>query len=260
MQPDGQGSPGVRERINRSLTPGCLTTLIVLILVLGSGLSWLWYTDWHAGKVNSERRQKAVSSILRQARDAADDTARSLNASRTSDVDRLTGVIWKHTGAPLITYDTSRREFTARLSQQVPYETVQIIPGGGSDAVTRCFDFTYSRPHGQAWTPRVTVRDDDVCRPATDIGYLARVAKARVERIDAQELTRTGVQRALDPTGTLHTFTVKSVVGGDGTVAISIRITSHEGRAGQCYRITRPAPGSGEVHPSSVIAAPAFSC
>ncbi|MFD8394918.1 hypothetical protein ACFV2N_38455, partial [Streptomyces sp. NPDC059680] len=246
-------------RKNRTNTTGCLAILIGLVLILASGLSWLCYSDWHAGKVNSERRQRAVSSILQQAGNAADSTARSLNASHSSDVDRLTGVIWRRTGAPLITCDTSRREFTARLSKQVGYETVGVIPGGGGNAVSRCLDFTYSRPHAQTWMPKVTVRDDDVCRPATDIGYLSRLAGTRIEGIDVRELTRTGVQRALDPAGTLRTFTVKGVARRDGTVSVSVLISSHDGTASQCYRITRSVPGSDAVHPS-VVTAPASSC
>jgi hypothetical protein len=134
------------------MTAGCLTVLILLVVVLATGLSWLWYSNWHVGKVVSERRHRAVSSILQQARNVADDTARSLDASRTGDLDELTGVIWKHTGSPLITYDASRRAFTARLSKQVMYETSGDLLGGGSDAVSRCLDFTYSHPHGHAPT------------------------------------------------------------------------------------------------------------
>ncbi len=249
----------VMERINRSMTTGCLTMLIALVLVLAAGLSWLGYADWHAGKVNGERRQEAVSSILRQGRDAADDTARSLDASRTSDVDELTGVIWEHTGSPLIAYDASRDAFTARLPKRVVYETVGVLPGGGSDAVSRCLDFTYSRPHGHAWTPRVTARDGDACRPATEVGSLSRLAGKRIEGIGVRQLTRAGVQQALDPTGTLRTFTVRSVVREDGTAAVSVLISSHDGTVGQCYRITRSVPGSGEAHPS-VTVTPASSC
>jgi hypothetical protein len=247
------------ERIDRATTTGCLTVLIVLTLVLTAGLSWLWYSDRHAGKVNGERRQEAVSSILRQVRDAADDTARSLDASRTSDVDELTGVTGEHTGSPLITYDTSRRRFTARLSKQVMYETVGSVLGGGSDAVSRCLDITYSRPYGRAWTPKVTVRDDEVCGPATDVGHLSRLAGTRIEGTGVRELTRAGVRKALDPTGTLRTFTVRSVARGDGTVAVSVLISSHDGTAEQCYDFTRPVPGPGEARPS-VTAVPTSSC
>ncbi|MFE7114394.1 hypothetical protein ACFU99_03095 [Streptomyces sp. NPDC057654] len=66
-----------------------------------------------------------MSSILQQARNTAADTARSLDASRrSSDVDELTNVIWQHTASPVITYDSSRREFTARLPKQMMYEAL----------------------------------------------------------------------------------------------------------------------------------------
>ncbi|MEV0281795.1 hypothetical protein AB0I22_36170 [Streptomyces sp. NPDC050610] len=248
------------ERINRSMTTGCLIMLIVLVLVLATGLSWLWYSDWHAGKVNRERRDRAVSSVLQQARDAADDAARSLDASHTSDVDKLTSVIWQHTASPVITYDASRREFTARLPKQMMYKSVGILPGSNSDVVNRCFDFTYSHPYGQTWTHKVTVRDDDVCRPAADIGYRSRLAKKRIERIDAQSLTRTGLQKALDPTGTFRSFAVKDVARRSGTVVVSVLITSLDATANQCYRITRPAPDSVEADLPPATATPVNSC
>ncbi len=260
VQSDRQGGSVVMERINRSMTTGCLTILIVLIVVLATSLSCLWYSDWHAGKVNRERRDRAVSSVLQEARDAADATVRSLDASHASDVDELTGVIWKHTASPVITYDTSRREFTARLPKQMMYKKVSVLLGGDSDVVNRCFDFTYSRPYGQTWTHKVTVRDDDVCRPAADIGYRSRLAKQRIERIDAQSLTRTGLQKALDPTGTLRTFAVKDVARRDGTVVVSVLITSLDATANQCYRITRAAPDTVEAGLPPATATPVNSC
>ena len=87
-----------------------------------------------------------MASILRQARDAAGSTARSLDESHSGAVDKLTDVIWKRAGAPLITYDASRPAFTGRLSQQVAYETVRVVPGGGSDTVSRCYRITRSAP------------------------------------------------------------------------------------------------------------------
>ncbi|MGW7409906.1 hypothetical protein ACWGI9_40475 [Streptomyces sp. NPDC054833] len=259
MQPDGQERSVVVERVDRVMTTGCLTMLVLLVVVLATGLSWLWYFEWHTGKVDSERRNRAVSSILRQARNAADDTARSLDASRSGDLDELTGVIWKHTGSPLITYDASRRAFTAWLSKQVMYETSGSLLGGGSDAVSRCLGFTYSHPHGHAWTSKVTVRKDDVCRAATDIGLLSRLAGTRIEGMDPKDLTRTGVQKALDPTGTLRSFTVKGVTRGDGRVTVAVLLSSNDGTVGQCYRITRPATVSGTGQPP-VTSAPAPSC
>ncbi|MEU6914311.1 hypothetical protein [Streptomyces olindensis] len=99
------------------MTTGCLTILIALITVLGVPVSWLWYRHWHDGNVNSERRDKAFASILKQARATADDTTRALDTSGATDTDALIGVIWRHTEAPVITYDTSRREFTATAAR-----------------------------------------------------------------------------------------------------------------------------------------------
>ncbi|OUC95149.1 hypothetical protein CA983_33955 [Streptomyces swartbergensis] len=90
----------VTGRANRLVTTGCLTILIALITVLGVLVSWLWYRHWHDGNVNSERRDRAFASILKQARATADDTAPALGTSGTTDTDALIGVIWRHTEAP----------------------------------------------------------------------------------------------------------------------------------------------------------------
>ncbi|MFH8986062.1 hypothetical protein [Streptomyces varsoviensis] len=259
VRPDSQDGSTLMGRVDRCMTTGCVTVLTVLAVVLAIGLSCLWYTDWHAGKVNRERRDSAESSIIRQTREAADATVRSLDASHAEDVDKLTMVIGKHTAAPLVAYDASRREFTARLPQRLVYETAGVL-GGGSDMVNRCFDITYSRPYGQAWTSKVTERSDGVCGPASEIGYLARRAKTRIEGVDARSLNRTGVRKALDPTGTLRTFAVKDVTRGDGAVVVSLLISSRDAAAGQCYRITRPAPDADGDHRASATASPAAAC
>ncbi|MFF4911328.1 hypothetical protein ACFY2T_41420 [Streptomyces sp. NPDC001260] len=237
------------ERLNRSMTAGCLTTLILLIIIGISGLSWLWYANWHAGKVNSERRHQAASAILQQARTTAVTTAHALNAGPTRDTGKLTEEIWRHTGSPLITYDATHQTFRARLSKQVAFETVRVLPGGGSDAVNRCLDFTYSRTDDHMWTPKVFVQKNDVCRPATDIGYLSRLASTRIQAMDERELSRTAVQKSLDPTGQLRTFTVKSVSRAASRATVTILITSHDRTTDQCYRITRPTTASSGIHP-----------
>lgn len=117
----------------------------------------------------------------------------------------------------------------------------------------------YSHPHGHAWTSKVTVRKDDVCRAATDIGLLSRPAGTRIEGMDPKDLTRTGVQKALDPTGTLRSFTVKGVTRGDGRVTVAVLLSGNDGTVGQCYRITRPATVFGTGQPP-VTSAPAPSC
>ncbi|GAA2881651.1 hypothetical protein [Streptomyces mexicanus] len=259
MPHEEHGGPVAGRRSTRFLTTGCLTALVVLIVVLTAGLSWLWYADRHAGTVNGERRQRAVSSVLRQARADAEATARSLDASGDGDVDRLTGVIARHTASPLITYDTSRHTFTALLARQAVYERLGVVPGGGSDMVSRCLEVTYSRPDGRGWTPKVTVRDDDVCRPATEIGHMARLAGTRIAGLAGHELTRGAVQKALDPTGALRTYSVTSVTRTKDTAVVLVRISSRDRTAGQCYRVTRPVTGPAADRPS-VTAAAASSC
>jgi hypothetical protein len=183
-------------------TTGCLTILIALITVLGVLVSWLWYRHWHDGNGNSERRDRAFASILKQAHARAGDTDRALETSGITDVDALTGVIWRHTEAPVIAYDASRHEFTAMAASSAHYDAKAILPGGGSGQVTRCFVFTFTHRPGQAWTSRVSERDDDVCRAGTAIGGLVRLAQTRISSMYAEDLTRAGVQKALDPTGT----------------------------------------------------------
>jgi hypothetical protein len=237
---------------------GCLTILIALITVLGVLVSWLWYRHWHDGNVNSERRDGAFASILKQAHARAGDTDRALETSGITDADALTGVIWRHTEAPVIAYDASRREFTATAASSAHYDAKAILPGGGSGQVTRCFVFTFTHRPGQAWTSRVSERDDGVCRPGTAIGGLVRLAQTRISSMYAEDLTRAGVQKALDPTGRLRSYDVKSAVRRADTVTVSILLSSPDTTVGQCYRFTRHVPGGDGL--GSATAVPASSC
>lgn len=248
----------VTGRANRLVTTGCLTILIALIIVLGVVVSWLWYRHWHDGNVNSERREQALASILKQARAEADDTARALDTSGTADADALTGVIWRQSQAPVITYDASRREFTATAAGSVVYDEVSIMPGGGPVRVTRCLVSTYAHHPGRTWTSRVTERDDDACLPGTEIDGQVRLARTRISLMHAEDLTRTGVQKALDPNGRLRFYDVRSAVRKGDTVTVSILVSSPGTTAGQCYRFTRPV--AGDVGQSSTTAIPASSC
>ncbi|MCT9138458.1 hypothetical protein [Streptomyces violarus] len=246
------------RRASRLVTTGCLTILIALIIVLGVVVSWLWYRHWHDGKVNSERSEKAFALIRKQARATADDTARALGTSGTNDADALTGVIWQHSRAPVIAYDASRREFTATAASSARYDHAVVLPGGGPVQVTRCFVFTYTHHPSQAWTSRVSERDDDVCRPGTVIGGLVRLARTRISGMYAEDLTRAGVQKALDPTGRLRFYDVKSAVRRADTVTVSILLSSPDTTVGQCYRFTRPVPGDDGL--GSATAVPTSSC
>ncbi|WP_432198838.1 hypothetical protein [Streptomyces sp. bgisy027] len=239
------------------MTTGCLTPLIALTVVLGVLVSWLWYRHWHDGNVNSERREKAFALIGKQARDTADETARALDTSGTTDADALTGVIGQHSEAPVITYDASRREFTATAARSIQYDEEVILPGGGPVRVTRCFVFTYTHRPGQAWTSRVAERDDDVCRPSTQIASRVRLALTRISSMYAGDLTRAGVQDALDPTGR-RSFDVKNVVREGDAVTVSVLVASSKAAVDQCYRFTRTVPG--DDGQGSATAVSASSC
>lgn len=239
------------------MTTGCLTILIALAVALGIVVSWLWYRHWHDGNVNREREQKALASIWEQARATADDTAHALNTSDSMDADALTGVIWTRSEAPVITYDASRHEFTATAARSVPYDEEVMLPGGGPVEVTWCLVLTFTHRPGQAWASRVSERDDDVCRPSTEIGGRVRLALTRISGMYAEDLTRTGVQDALAPTGR-RSFDVKNVVREGDTVTVSVLVSSSETAVDQCYRFTRPVPGDdGRGHATAV---PASSC
>ncbi|MFH9061671.1 hypothetical protein ACH4GM_10720 [Streptomyces coeruleorubidus] len=258
MGPDTTGGAVVTGRANRLVTTGCLTILIALIIVLGVPVSWLWYRHWHDGNVNKEREEKAVALVRERARATADETARALGTSGATDTDALIGVIWRHTEAPVITYEASRREFTATAASSAHHDAKAILPGGGSGQVTRCFVVTYTHHPGQAWTSRVSERDDDVCRPGTEIGGLVRLAQTRISSMYAEDLTRAGVQKALDPTGRLRSYDVKSAVRRADTVTVSILLSSPDTTVGQCYRFTRPVHNDDGL--GTATAVPTSSC
>jgi hypothetical protein len=217
----------------------------------------LWYRNWHDGNANSERRDRALASIREQARAAADETARALGTSGATDTDTLISVIWRHTQAPVITYEASRREFTATAETSAQYDHEVVLPGSGPVEVTRCYIITYTHHPGRAWTSRVSERDHDVCRPGVEIGGLARLAQTRISSMYAQDLTHSGVQKALNPTGR-RSFEVKSVAREGDTTTVSVVVSSSGAAVDQCYDFTRHAPG-GDGR-SSATAVPTASC
>ncbi|MZF86462.1 hypothetical protein [Streptomyces sp. SID5643] len=257
MGSETTGGAVVTGRANRLVTTGCLTLLIVLITVLGIPVSWLWYRHWHDGNVNSERRERARAAIEKQARARAGATDRALDASGTTDVDALTGVVWQHSKAPVITYDASRREFTATAASAAHYDAKAILPGGGSGRVTGCFVFTFTRHPGQGWTSQVSERDDATCRPSTQIGHRVRLALTRISGMDADDLTPDGIQNALDPTQR-RSFDVNKVVPEGDTTTVFVLVSSSHAGTCQCYRFTRPVPDGAGRGPATAV--PASSC
>ncbi|MHC5902900.1 hypothetical protein ACVNF4_03145 [Streptomyces sp. S6] len=238
------------------MTTGCLTALIALIIVLGTVVSWLWFRNWHDENANGARDRKALASVLRQARATADGTARALDASGTTDADAVTAVIWRHSEAPVITYDPSRREFTATAEKFAQYDEEGVL-GGGPVRETRCFVFTYARHSGQGWTSKVAERDRASCGPGNQIGGRVRLALTRISGMYAEDMTRPGMQDALDPTGR-RSFDVKSVVREGGTMRASILVSSAGAEVDQCYRFTRPVPDDDGGRPATAV--PVSSC
>ena len=256
MAADQTGGTVVTGRAHRFVTTGCLTVLIALITVLGVVVGSLWYRHWHDGNVNSDRRDEAYASILKQARADADDTARALGTSGATDADTLTGVIWRHSKAPVITYDDSSRGFTATARRFTEYEE-KAIWGGGPVRVTRCFVVIYTPGAGRAWTSRVSERDDAVCRPATEIDGLAQLVRKRIGSMYPEDLTKAGVRKALDPLGKQRSYDVRSVVREADTVTVLAVLSTADATTSQCYRVARPAD---DAIPDSTTAVPASSC
>ncbi|MGW7280947.1 hypothetical protein ACWGIV_22115, partial [Streptomyces sp. NPDC054844] len=244
------------RRANRLVTTGCLTPLIALTAVLGIVVSWLWYRHWHDGNINTERREKALASLVEQAHATADDTARALNMSGTTDAEALTGVIWHHSGAPVITHDALRREFTAMAATTAQYNEKVILPGGGPVQATRCFVFTYTERRSKTWTSTVAERDAHACRPSTQIGSRVRLALTRISSMYVEDLTDVGVQEALDPTDR-GSYDVKNVVRDGDLVTVSVLVSSSKSAVDQCYRFTRPISGGDGLGSATAVPAPA---
>ncbi|MEU2079216.1 hypothetical protein, partial [Streptomyces sp. NPDC013489] len=249
--------PRRHRRANRFATGGCLTILMVLILVLGVFASLMWYAGWRVGQASEENDKKALASLLQQADRIADESGRALRGSDPSSAEKAADVIWKHTEAPVITHDAALGMFTAVVEKAVEYNTAG-LPPGGSERTVRCLVFTYTHGPGRKWTSQVSAKDVNACRSSTDIGNRARAARSRLANMPREDLTRAGIQQALDPAGRPDLVTVKSAIRRNGSVIVSALISSRDGAAGQCYRLTRPYEGV-EIQ-LSAAAAPAITC
>ncbi|MEV6806810.1 hypothetical protein [Streptomyces sp. NPDC051129] len=76
----------VMARLERGMTIGCLTVLVVLIVVLGTVLGALWYWSWHTDKVNAEHRQQALLALDDQLRRTKNETLRALGSEGSADL------------------------------------------------------------------------------------------------------------------------------------------------------------------------------
>ncbi|GHG94215.1 hypothetical protein [Streptomyces lanatus] len=239
--------------MTRRIATGCL----VLLMIPAAVVVYFWYTVWHAGHVNDERRRDAVASILRHAREVEGDTRRALDRSGSAaGVDALTGVIWRHSEAPLIAYDPAHRTFTATVSEAAFYDQEAVLLGGGPSQVTRCLHLTFAHGTGSAWTSAVAVRDEEGCRASRSIGSWASLAQDRIGNMYARDLTLAGVRRALDPTGRLGYYDVRTATreGRHSTITVLIRDARLTDTAAQCYRFVR------KLDSGSVTALPLTAC
>ncbi|MFG2267327.1 hypothetical protein [Streptomyces sp. NPDC048720] len=229
------------------MTTGCLTVLVVLIVVLSTLVGALWYWSWHTDKVNAEHRQQALSTLDDQLRRTKNETIHALGDKGSADPDALTAVIHQHTGAPVISYDASRHAFRARVVKRVEYE-FRTLFGISHGVIDRCLAYTYAPAKGFGWTSTMSVLKYDTCGPTVSIGSGARIAGQRIAALEASKLNRAGVRRALAPYRRF--LTVSAVTSTGRTVRVTVVVSEETTR--QCYRITRDG--------SQVFSTPAQTC
>ncbi|MFI6469818.1 hypothetical protein ACIBL5_06070 [Streptomyces sp. NPDC050516] len=226
----------------RRFTRRAATGFLILLIIPAGLLAYFWYSAWHISHVNDQRKQAALASIVDQARHATNDTTHALNASSATDANTLTGAIWQHTHAPLITYDASGRTFTATVFQSAAYNEEVLLPGGGPVTVNRCYTFTSSRGTSASWTTTMTEQNEQVCRPGQTIDRRVTLAKERIRNMAAAQLTRADVTQALDPAHQQDTYVVKDTARDGQTATISILVRAQgdvSATAAQCYQFTR---------------------
>lgn len=234
-------------RLDRAMTTGCLILLVVLIVVFGTVLGVLWYWSWHTDKINAEYRQQALLALGDQLRRTRNETIRALGDAGPADPGALTAVIHQRTGAPVISYDASRHVFRARVAKRAEYK-IRTLFGIGQDMIVRCLEYTYAPAKGHDWASAMSILMNDTCGPSVSIGNGAHTAGQRVAALEAAELNRAGVRRALAPYRRF--LTVGTITRTGSTVKMSVAVS--EGTSRQCYRITRDG--------SRVLSVPAQTC
>ncbi|MEV5439897.1 hypothetical protein AB0K80_28415 [Streptomyces sp. NPDC052682] len=245
-------------------TPGpvsrrAATCCLVLLLVPAGLVAAFWYDVWQTGRENDRREQRALASIAEQAQRAARDTARAMAAHRAAGADALTDVIWRHTEAPVITYDAARRTFTATASRSAVYEEEPLLLGAGPVKLDRCFRFTFTRRPGAPWSARVTARADEACAPSDRIRNEVVLARIGLENLSS-DADRAAVRRALEPAGRPGLLDVRSTARTRRTITATVLVHAAPPPAAtwQCYRLTRDLGDAGTGR--SVTAVPVATC
>jgi hypothetical protein len=147
----------------------------------------------------------------------------------------------------VISYDASRHVFSARVAKRAEYRTRTLF-GIGQGVIDRCLEYTYAPAKGHDWASTMSVLMNDTCGPSVAIGNGAHIVGRRVAALEAAELNRAGVRRALAPYRRF--LTVGTITRTGSTVKMSVTVS--KGTSRQCYRITRDG--------SQVLSVPAQTC
>ncbi|MFF0476372.1 hypothetical protein [Streptomyces sp. NPDC004284] len=231
------------RRIERRMTGGCLFLLALLIVIGGSAVAVFWYTVWKTDNITDRNRTAAETEHRDQIDRAARDATRALRASGTTDPAVLTALIGKHTEAPVITYDATRKKFTAEVEMSAFYDTAGLL-GAGVEQIVSCEVFTYTPGTGRTWRVDVTTRATTACRPGKEIGELARRATEVLDEPNGDPTTVAEAQRVLDRARYPGRLTVRKVTHDERTTTVSALLADTTGTTDQCYLLTLPRPGN----------------
>lgn len=255
--PGPVGGTPVKKRIEHFITGGCLVSLVLLIMVGVSLVAVVGYVLWNTSSTTEKNRTAAEAEL----RDLIDRTAResaeALRTSATTDPAALTTLIWKHTEAPVITYDAARKGFTAVVEKATVYERASIL-GSSPDRITSCGIFTYTLGPDRAWHVNIATRETAACLPTREIDALAREAGRILEHSDDDPTTVTQAQDVLDRTRPLGRLTVRKVAHDKRATTVSALLTNTAQTVGQCFLFTLSRPGSQVPSPATLT--PASSC
>ncbi|WP_433342559.1 hypothetical protein [Streptomyces sp. CA-253872] len=225
----------------RGVTTCCLVVLVLPVVLLG----WFWFSLWHDGHVNERRERAAEASVLRLASRAARDTRRALAGSGPTGPEAVTGVLWRHTKAPVITYDAPHGTYTAARSWAVTYDRKGFLSAGPTQ-VEWCFTLVAHHAPGTGWTTRLTKRTRADCLASRLVDRDVVRARDVLASLPDELLTRAGVSRELAARGGQgqDVFTVRKVARERDRVSVTVRVRAGAGSDGpvarQCYRFTRP--------------------
>lgn len=239
-------STPVTARAARAVTGGCLTALIILIVVLATALAWGVYSVHHADAGNARRRKQAQAEVAQQARHAASMTVQALT-TKQADAGSVAAedIVLSYGRDPdlgqgalpaKVTYDENTAQLTAVTLFSSSYEVEPALWGASDmESVTRCYALSF-RYDSSAWHRRVTSRPDAACARRQAITDAAQAAQSSLSALHQTAETRARVQQILKPFSGA-TYDVITVSGQGHTVTVTALV--HAPRDQQCYRFLR---------------------